>query len=475
MKFQIPLKLRPFLEKRRRFKIAYGGRGAGKSQAFASTFVMKGETEQALIGCFREYQNSIEDSVYSLIKSMIVRYDAAGYNLQKSFIDHIDGGGFRFRGLARSIEAIKSMHGFKYFWLEEGQFISEDSLRILTPTLREADSELWISANPLSSADPFSKRFIVPFQKELDTQGYYMDDLHLVVKINYRDNPWFPPELEQERQNDYKLLPRALYDHVWEGAFNDSVENSIIKTEWFDATVDAHKRLGFKPQGAVIASHDPSDLGTDDKALVIRHGSVITDAQIKVIGDVNEGCDWAIQEAIQKGADMFTWDSDGMGISLKKQIRDGFNGKKVSVQPFRGSKGPDNPHEVYQPTKDVTLLSEKHKTNKDIFRNKRAQYYWKLRDRMYNTYLAIEKHKYIDPEDLISISSNIEILPHMRSEICRVPRKFVGSGMIQIMSKPEMKKLKIQSPNLSDSTMMSLLVPRAQIEQGPLVFDSYFS
>lgn len=457
LSFQIPLKLKPFVEQHKRFKVAFGGRGAGKSESFASIFAMKAQTEKALIGCFREFQNSIEDSVYALIKHKIHAHDIPGFDIQKSQINHHDGGGMRFKGLARSSEGVKSTFGMKYFWLEEGQFISAESLKLLTPTLREMDSECWISANPMSMADPFSQRFIVPFQRQLDQYGYYEDDLHLIVKINYRDNPWFPRSLELERQHDYTHLPRALYDHIWEGAFNDSVENNIIYTEWFDAAVDAHKRLGFRPQGALIVSHDPSDMGTDDKSMVARKGSVILDAKLKHFGDVNEGLDWATDYANAKQADTFTWDADGMGLSLRREVATAFKGTRTAIQPFRGSEGPTHPHRIYKEM--VGDAAQSRRPNKDVFRNKRAQHYWYLRDRFYNTYQAVVKGKYIDPEEMISISSDIELLPTLRSEVCRVPRKPLGSGMIQIMTKQEMKKLKIQSPNLADALMMSMIEP----------------
>lgn len=461
----------PLIQKKKRFKITIGGRGGGKSETIASLFAMKVHTEKALVSCFREYQNSIDDSVYSLIRSCISKYGIPGFNINKSNITHSNGGGFRFRGLARSIEGVKSMHGTNYFWVEEGQFLSEESLRILTPTLRESESELWISANPMSSSDPFSKRFIVPFLSSIEKDGYYEDDLHLIIKINHSDNPWFPRVLEQERQFDYLNLPRALYDHTWEGCFNDSVDNSIIMSEWFDACVDSHKKLGFKPQGAVVVSFDPSDLGTDDKAVVLRKGSVILDAKLMKSGDVNEGCDWATSYADEHRADMFVWDSDGMGLSLRRQVRDALEGKKVEIQPFRGSSGPYNPGKIYQ---DIRVGSDRRKTNKDTFKNKRAQYYWYLRDRMFNTYLAVEKGQYMDPENMLSISSEIDNLPQIRSEVCRVPRKYMGSGMIQIMTKVEMKKMKIRSPNLSDAMMMSLLSPRIHYSDEPMVFDSFY-
>ena len=51
-------------------------------------------------------------------------------------------------------------------------------------------------------------------------------------------------------------------------------------------------------------------------------------------------------------------------------------------------------------------------------------------------------------------------MEQFRSEVCRIPRKSNGNGFIQIMNKQEMKTLlKIASPNLADSAMMSLEFP----------------
>jgi phage terminase large subunit len=457
---QIPEKLRPLVEIPKRIKVIIGGRGSAKSTTVADILVMKTQTEKAKVGCFREYQNSIEDSVHSLLKEEIERLQVPGFQIGKSYIDHEDGGKFRFRGLSMSIAAVKSMQGFKYFWVEESQFLSASSIKILTPTVRLEDSEIWLTGNVMSSADPFSQRFIVPYLSELLRDGYYEDDMHLIIFINHADNPWFPAVLEQERLHDFETLDRALYDHIWEGAFNDSVEDSIISAEWFDACVDAHIKLGFKPRGAKIVSHDPSDLGPDDKGLVCRHGSVILEAIEKKFGDVNEGCDWATEYAIANQADLFTWDGDGLGLSLKRQVATAFDGKKVQIEMFRGSSGPENSDDIYEDPGVSVGEDEKRMTNHETFKNRRAQFYWKLRDRVYNTYLAVSKGQYKDPDTLISFSSEIKDLQNLRSELCRIPRKPNGNGLIQIMTKIEMKKLlKIKSPNLADSVMMSLVTP----------------
>lgn len=451
---QIPEKLLPLFEIPKRFKVVYGGRGSGKSMTIADLLLMDSQINGTKIGCFREVQNSIEDSVHALLKEEIERLDLDGFTTEKATIYNDQGGEFRFRGLARNPDAVKSMHGFRKFWVEEAQTVSEDSLEKLTPTLREENAELWFSLNPQSSADPMAQRFIVPFQDELEKHGYYEDDMHLIIKVNYTDNPFFPDTLEQERQWDFKHKSRAKYNHVWLGAFNDEVEDSIILSEWFDACIDAHKKIGgWKPRGLRVVAHDPSDKGEDPKGLAMRHGTIITHADENTTYDVNEGCDWATDYASNNIADHFVYDAGGLGLSLRRQVNDSLGGKKCQIHAFNGASGVLNPKQSYQ-GKLENPDEERVRTNQQTFKNLRAQAYWNLRDRMYATYQAVEKNIWTDPDDMISLSSSIPFLDKLRSEVCRIPSKPNGAGLKQIMTKPEMRAKKIKSPNMADCLMM---------------------
>ncbi len=464
LKLQIPKKLERLVTVPKRFKIVYGGRGSAKSQSITDILIMGAQVHGWKVGCFREYQNSIDDSVYALLEEEIKRLKAPGYKLHNNKIDNSSGGKFRFKGLSRNPDAIKSMFGFHRFWTEEAQSISKPSLKLLTPTLRTDDSELLFSLNLMSSADPMSERFIEPFKDILDRDGYYEDDIHMIIKMNYTDNPWFPASLEAERAWDYNNIPRNLYDHIWLGEYNDDIEGSIILSEWFDACIDAHKHLGFEPVGKRIASHDPSDEGKDDKSFIVRHGSVILEAETMGTGDSNDGMLWALNKAIDANCDQFNWDCDGLGVSLKAQVKKALSGKKIDWRMFKGSEGPDRPDEYYDgdsgADKEKKGDKDKRRTNKQVFRNKRAQFYWNLRDRCYNTWRAREKGEYIDPEKMISFSSEIRHLAKLKSEVCRLPRKYNANGLIQIMSKVEMSsaRFKLPSPNLSDGVMMSLFI-----------------
>ncbi len=457
---EIPDKLLPLLTVQKRFKVVIGGRGSAKSVTVAKIMASKVSSEKCRVVAGREYQNTIEDSVHEVIKGQIELLGMLGFTATDKKIRHAGGGDILYRGFARNPAGIKSLEKAKYAWIEEAQTLSAESIQELTPTIRLAGGEIWFTANPKNSKDPFSQRFIKPFEKELKAKGYYEDDLHLIIFINYVDNPWFnETELPAERQYDFEHKPRALYNHIWLGDYNDTVDNAIIQPEWFDACVDAHVKLNIDPKGIEVVCHDPSDQTneagkTDPKGLCYRHGILVKECMEKTIKGINEGGDWASEYVNDLATvDQFIWDGDGMGVGLRRQFNKDFLDKRIILEMFRGSNGPDRPDEIYEAGKD-----RQQKTNKQAFKNKRAQYYWYLRDRCYNTYLAVVKGQYINPAEIISFSSDIEALPLLRSELCTVPLKPNPLGYIQILSKDEMKKMKIESPNMADCVMMSFAV-----------------
>jgi phage terminase large subunit len=494
-------KLELAITSNKRFIILYGGRGSTKSVFAVDLSISEAKDYGSRTYFLREFQSSIKTSVHSLVKSQIKKHKFSDFESLENSIKHNGESVFEFAGIARNTSSVKSTHGFRRFSIEEAQFISNNSLTALTPSLRKdtdvglpkkfreensllndiesndmGNVSMLFVANPMSSSDPFSQRFIEPYKRELDKDGFYEDDLHLIIKINYCDNPWFEDSgLEEERMWDYENRSREEYDHIWLGSYNDSVDGSIIKPEWFDACVDAHKierlKKVFKPHGAIIAAHDPSDTGEDAKGLAIRHGSIIKAVKSKDTGEVDEGCDWATGLAIQYSASWFVWDGDGMGAGLKRQVSTAFNGTAIKYHMFRGSlsgSGQDNAKKVYMPQYGDDEQA-KPKTYAETFKNNRAQYYTDLATRCYNTYRCVVKGDYVDPDEMISFDSEgIDSISGLRSEICRIPKKDNPNGLIQIMNKKEMKALGIDSPNEVDSVMMSLFKPVAQTILEPL-------
>lgn len=473
------------LSKPKRVKIVVGGRGSGKSIGVGD--IMLGFADQGeRVMAAREFQNSIDDSVHELLKTEIERLGVSTMTPMASAIRAASGGEIFYKGLARNITSLKSVAGVKRLWIEEGESVSHNSLRILTPSIRSAPKakkeasqdeaqadtdtivtdtdipEIWITMNRRYRTDAIAEKYLSRAEDELARTGRYEDEMMMVVELNWRDNPWFPPELEMERRDDYERLSRAEYDHIWEGKYRDNIENALIKAEWFDACIDAHIKLGFEPRGAVIVTHDPSESG-DAKAVLVRHGSVILDGEEFDIGDANAGCDYATDYAIRHDADYFSWDCDGLGITLNRQVTKNLEGKKIEIVQFRGSNGVEDPKLPYDGVKKST--ADKLKTQEDTYKNRRAQYYGRLADRIYRTYMAVEKgERVFDPDDLISFSSQIKHLSLLRTQLTRLPLKPNGSGLIQLMSKQEMKAQTppIESPNLGDCAMISMMRPVPQ-------------
>ena len=213
-------KLRPFVERKARHKVARGGRGGGKSWCIARLLLLMASERKLRILCAREVQKSIKDSVYKLLADQIESMQMGEfYEVQTTTIKGANGSEFLFTGLRdHTSDSIKSYEGCDICWIEEAARVSAHSANILIPTIRKAGSELWWSYNP-EQADDFVHSNIA---KREDS---------LVVDVGWHDNPWFPAELEAERLA-LKALNDDLYRHVWEGECR-SAAGLLFKRNWF--------------------------------------------------------------------------------------------------------------------------------------------------------------------------------------------------------------------------------------------------
>jgi len=361
-----------------------------------------------------------------------------------------------------------SISGVKKLWIEEGQYVSSASLEVLTPSVRSTAAEnlagkeppeIWITMNRGSRQAAIAKRYLAIAEPSLSRIGRYEDELMMVVEINYQDNPWFPPEMEIERVRDKEQMTDAKYRAIWGGEYDETVEYAIIQREWFDAAIDSHLKLGITPKGATVFTYDPADMGKNSKAYACRTGIFYHDIGEIDAGDIYEGCDAATSMAIHHRADMFVWDGDGMGAGIRKQVAENFNGIKCELRMFRGSNEVENKANVYDGVGSFGS-KDKPKTNADMFYNKRVQFYMSLANRFYQTHRAVVSGHYIDPDTIISISSDIKLLNKIRSEVCRLPTTPNGAGKIQLMSKAQMFiKHGIESPGMADCLSMGEELP----------------
>jgi len=201
-----------------RYKGAWGGRGSGKSHFYADNLIEDCLAEPGDFGegmravCIREVQKDLAQSSKLLIETKL-RYhgigEADGFKVFKDVIKTPGDGLIIFKGMNDyTADSIKSLEGFKRSWWEEAQTATLHSLNLLRPTIRSEGSQKWFSWNPRRKTDPV----------DVMLRGPHLPTGAVVVRANWKDNPWFTSELEQERQDCLRTQPEQ-YDYIWEGGY----------------------------------------------------------------------------------------------------------------------------------------------------------------------------------------------------------------------------------------------------------------
>lgn len=235
-RLQLPAKLEQIFQPYR-FKTLYGGRGSAKSRSIGGILIVLAALAERRILCTREWQSSMKDSVMALLKYQIKELDLKHrFRFGQSYIEGKNGSEFIFEGLRVNPDKIKSMEGVDYCWIEEAQRVSEASWVYLIPTIRKPGSEFFISFNPEDEDDPTYKRFV----KSPPPNA-------LTVKLNWRDNPWFPGVLDEERRYCLESDLDA-YQWIWEGNTRKISDAVIFKgkfsVETFETPTNAKFLLG---------------------------------------------------------------------------------------------------------------------------------------------------------------------------------------------------------------------------------------
>lgn len=261
-RIELPPKLVDLFDGKARYRVAYGGRGSGKTRSFALMSAVYGykwgmSGNQGQILCAREHLNSLDESSLEEVKSAIrsVEWLNAYYEIGEKFIRSKDGRiNYVFAGLRRNLDSIKSKARVILAWIDEAENVSEGAWQKLIPTIREEESEIWVTYNPESKHSAVHQRFRKAPSNDVK-----------VCEINWRDNPWFPDVLNQERLNDKELRP-DVYDHIWEGAFLIHVEGAYYTVEMREA--NAEGRIGRVPYDPATGVVTAWDLGVGDSTAI---------------------------------------------------------------------------------------------------------------------------------------------------------------------------------------------------------------
>lgn len=247
-----PDRLQP-LFKPKRYKVLWGGRGAGRSWGVARALLIIGRQRPIRVLCCRELQKSIQDSVHALLKEQITALEFEGfYRVEVAKIYGANGTVFSFEGIKNNTTAIKSYEGIDYCWVEEANKVSKASWNVLTPTIRketpldwrarglekpEFQAEIWMTLNPELETDYTYTRFVkdkrlkpAVYQGEYGSWTAQESADTISIKMNHRDNPWFPEVLRSDMEGD-KANDYDMYLNVWEGHTIQQLEGAVFKKQ----------------------------------------------------------------------------------------------------------------------------------------------------------------------------------------------------------------------------------------------------
>lgn len=280
-----------------RYKVMHGGRGGGKSWSVAGVLLTMAASRPLRILCAREIQKSIKQSVHQLLTDLIARLGLGSFfEVLETEIRGINGSQFFFAGLqSHTVDSIKSFEGCDIVWVEEAHGVSKKSWDVLIPTIRKEGSEIWLTLNPDMETDETYQRFIST--PSPDTW---------VTAINWRDNPWFPRVLDEERRKAKRSMLADDYAHIWDGRPRRVSAGAIYRHEVESLYLE--NRARDVPYDPTLPVHTVWDLGWNDAMTITMVQRGPQDVRvIDYIEDSHHTLDWYVAQLDKRP---YRWGTD---------------------------------------------------------------------------------------------------------------------------------------------------------------------
>ncbi len=434
--------LKSFWKTKADIKVLKGGRASSKTWDCAGFAIFLASRYKVKFLCMRQFQNKIKESVYAILKIQIERFGLTDeFDVLAAEIRHkTTGASFHFYGIHRDIAEIKGFEGADIGWIEEGEGLTKDQWTVIEPTIRSEGAECWILYNPRLVSD-----YVETFKNDPENGV-------LVRQINYDENPFLSNtmlrKIARMKEQDYDE-----YQHIYEGIPKTDDDDVVIKRSWIESAIDAHIKLGIEPSGERAIGFDVADGGKDLCAQLYRHGIVaIWGEHWKAKEDeLEESCQRVYSKATQYNAEI-RYDSIGVGAGCGGRFKN-MNTERAQDQgyiqikysKFIAGAGVVDPDSYYVDDDGEQI------TNKDFFENLKAQAWWTVADRFRNTHNAVTKGMEFEDHELISISSSINDLANLVTELSTPRRRFSKAGKVMVESKDDLKKREVDSPNDADA------------------------
>lgn len=409
----IPSKLLPIIEKFNDYKyfVIEGGRGSGKSQTIARILTCVAEQNKVRIVCGREIQDTIEESVYTLLRDLIVQNSLA-FRIRKNGITHlVTGSTFNFKGFREQGSVnIKGFEGADVLWVDEAQTVTKQTLDVIIPTLRKDNVKIIFTLNRYMRDDAV-----------MDLVGR-PDCLH--IQINYFENPFCPVTLLDEAERMKISSPRD-YKHIYLGQPLATADDYLFDFDKLHASFDT----------TVFG-----EMMTRQRILSIDFAAQGNDACVATVLDRSSNQHWTLTERIrweepdttvsigkivnllgQYKPDVSILDVGGMGHVVWGRINEVLGKTANPVQRFDGA--------------GVDTMG----VDKVHYANARAEGFYLLKDWFEHGFLKLNRE-------------DAEVIRQLE----KIKMKYRSDGRRILESKIDMKKELGYSPDDADSLMMAV-------------------
>jgi phage terminase large subunit len=404
----LPDKLYPVIDglDNYRYFLLEGGRGGGKTQMVGRFILYLADKYKIRVVCGRETQNSINESVYSLLTDLIHTYHL-NFDIQaqkitsRSTESSINFRGFREQGAFN----IQGMEGIDIVWIDEAQALTKQTLDVLIPTIRKDNAKIFFTMNRYLYNDPAFANF-----------HSRSDCLH--ININFSDNQFCTTALRREAE-ECKKLNEKDYNHIWLGQPLDQSEDALYSLE--ELLRGKNNPHVMSPgYGCRVAGFDIARYGDDKCAVVVlQQMGALHWEEIYCDEwdhrDLNYTTGRILMTTNEYHVDLAAIDEDGLGSGPFDTLT---KGRQLDY--FVGFR---NPVIGYQENKS--------------FCNPRTVNAYKLKDMLIKGHICLKDNRII--EELQTIRYTFD---HNQRRI--------------LVSKDKMRKDGFKSPNLADAVIMAV-------------------
>lgn len=272
--------------------------------------------------------------------------------------------------------------------------------------LTSIGAKLLLIGNPTQLSGEFYNAFRSPLYHKIHISAFDSPNL----KAGKIVRPYLvTPEWVEDKRFKWGENSPLWYSRVL-GEFPEQGDDTLIPLAWIEA---AQQRWFAEQDGGPIElGVDVARYGSDSTVIVVRKGNKASIVAQIYGQDTMEVTGRVIDALRQTGASIAKVDEIGIGTGVVDRMKE----QRYPVQGMNTSEA------AY---------------DKERFANKRAEWYWGLRERFQSGDIAIP------PDD------------ELASQLASLKYKFDSRGRIQIESKEDMRKRGLPSPDKADALMLA--------------------